>query len=360
MSYRYPFRILFGLILLFGLFVKPTGMLAASDTLPPRLTDKQFWRLIDEFSEPDGYFRSDNLLSNERWMQSVIPELLQNTKPGGVYLGVGPEQNFTYIAALKPKIAFITDIRRGNLHTQLMYKALFELSADRTDFVARLFSRKRPSGLDSKSSAESIFSSYTETENGNEAAYNENLKEIKDLLAKKHGFPLSLDDLAGIEDIYNTFYRFGPSLNYTSSGRSFGAHGYFVSYADLMMETDEDGVNHSYLASEDNFNAVKELEEKNLVIPLVGDFAGPKAIRAVGKYLRDRNATVAAFYLSNVEQYLGSNWSRFCANIATLPLDEKSTFIRASRRFGGGFRYGLQTSLGAMQSETKDCSDRWH
>src|SRR5678809_849042 len=91
--------------------------------------------------------RSDTLASNELVFARVVPDLIARTKPSGVYLGVGPEQNFTYIAAIRPKIAFIPDIRRGNLDLQLMYKALFELSADRADFVSRLFSRKRPAGL---------------------------------------------------------------------------------------------------------------------------------------------------------------------------------------------------------------------
>src|SRR5881296_1824997 len=125
----------------------PPGTLAGAETLPAQLSDREFWRIIEEFSEPNGYFRSDNLLSNEIWFQNVIPELVQRTRMGGAYLGVGPEQNFTYIAALKPKIAFITDIRRGNLDLQLMYKALFELSKDRSEFVSRLFARKRPDGL---------------------------------------------------------------------------------------------------------------------------------------------------------------------------------------------------------------------
>ena len=357
-----PHRRFFGagftLVLLLSVFLQSPGVQAANDTLSIQLTDQEFWRMTEEFSESGGYFRSDNLLSNEMWMQYVIPELLKRTKPGGVYIGVGPEQNFTYIAALRPKMAFITDIRRGNTHTQLMYKALFELSADRADFVARLFSRKRPAGLDSKSTTDSIFDAYSKVEEGNEAAYKENLKAINDLLVKKHGFPLSTDDLAGIEGIYYNFYRFGPDLNYTSSGRSFGARGYFVTYAGLMTESDEDGLNHSFLASEDNFKVVKELEEKNLIVPLVGDFAGPKAIRAVGKYLKEHHAAVTAFYLSNVEQYLGGSWSSFCANVATLPLDESSRFIRASRSYGGTPRYGLKTSLGVMQSETKDCNDR--
>ncbi len=108
----------------------------ATKALPDKLSDAEYWALIEQLSEPGGNFRSDNLVSNEIYMQSIIPELQITTKPGRVYLGVGPEQNFTYITALKPRMVFIIDIRRGNLHTQLMYKALFEMSKDRADFVS--------------------------------------------------------------------------------------------------------------------------------------------------------------------------------------------------------------------------------
>src|SRR5262245_11794136 len=129
----------------------------AADTLPSQLSDQEFWKLSSEFSEPDGTFRSDNLLSNESYFQYVIPQLKELAK-GQVYMGVGPEQNFTYIAALKPKMVFIIDIRRGNLDLQLMYKALFEISKDRAEFVSRLFSRKQPAGIGPNSTVEEIFS----------------------------------------------------------------------------------------------------------------------------------------------------------------------------------------------------------
>ena len=117
------------------------------DTLPAALTDREFWTLIEQLSEPNGSFVSrsgspDNLLSNEMQISTVAAALARQVPPAGVYLGVGPEQNFTYIAAIKPRIAFVTDIRRGNLDVHLLYKALFELSATRSEFVARLFSRR--------------------------------------------------------------------------------------------------------------------------------------------------------------------------------------------------------------------------
>src|SRR5215813_15321646 len=136
--------------------ISAATVFARAWTLPERLTDQDFWKLVNDSSEPGGYFRNadiTNLTSNEMLYQHVLTDLVKWTKPGGVYLGVGPEQNFTYIAAVKPRMAIIFDIRRGNLDIQLMYKAIFELSKDRVDFVSMLFSKTRPPGLTASSSA---------------------------------------------------------------------------------------------------------------------------------------------------------------------------------------------------------------
>src|SRR5262249_31178536 len=149
----------------------------AATTLPAHLTDHEFWQLSSDASEPDGYFRSDNLTSNETGFLRVIPELVGRTKQGQVYLGVGPEQNFTYIAATRPALAIIFDIRRGNLLVQLMYKAIFELTRDRADFVSMLFSRPRPERLSADSSVTDLFSAFAAA-SGDEALYERNLKAI--------------------------------------------------------------------------------------------------------------------------------------------------------------------------------------
>src|SRR5262245_61863682 len=119
----------------------------ATDTLPAQLTDATYWKMISDFSEPDGYYQYQVITSNEIAYQYVLPQLTKSLAPGGAYLGVGPEQNFTYISALRPKIAFIIDIRRDMMLEHLMYKAVFEMSADRAEFVANLFSIKKPAQL---------------------------------------------------------------------------------------------------------------------------------------------------------------------------------------------------------------------
>src|SRR5581483_4880631 len=129
------------------------------------------WRLSADISEPNGFFQSDNLLSNEIWLQYVIPDLVKRTRPGGVYMGVGPEQNYTYIAATRPKMVFLPDIRRGNMDLQLMYKAIFELSPSRADFVSMLFCRKRPESLTAQSTAREIFDAFDRVPTGPDALY---------------------------------------------------------------------------------------------------------------------------------------------------------------------------------------------
>jgi hypothetical protein len=328
-----------------------------ADSLPASLTDREFWKVITDLSEPDGFFRSDNLLSNEMGYQQVIPDLLSRAKTGRVYMGVGPEQNFTYIAATKPAMVFIIDIRRGNLDLQMMYKALFELSADRADFVALLFARKRPAGLTAASTADEIFTAVQNADK-TEDLFNENLKTIQEHLTLKHGFELSSEDLKGIEYVYRAFFKFGPQIQYSSSG-SFGGS-FQPSYAELMVATDGAGLNRGFLANEDNFRVLKDLHSKNLLVPVVGNFAGPKAIRAVGQYIRQKGGTVSAFYLSNVEQYLMMDgiWGAFCASVATLPLDDSSTFIRSVRRANTSPNTGLASELGQMTAEVKECPPR--
>src|SRR5262249_30672981 len=297
-----------------------SASVAAKATLPDRLSDAQFWELSQSLSEPGGSFRSDNLLSNEVYLQYVIPDLLTVNKPGRVYMGVGPEQNFTYISALKPSMVFIVDIRRGNLDLHLMYKALFDLSTDRADFLSRLFSRKRPDGLTPASSVTDVFRAFSvySGQPPDDVLFEQNFKAILDDLQQTHKLPLLEEDVPNIRYVYEYFGRYGPDLTYWMSG-GFGGRGGFrnsPTYADLMLSTDAAGTLHSYLASEENWIVLKTLEARNLIVPVVGNFAGPKAIKSVGAGLKQHHATGSAFYLSNAEHYLAMDgiWMAFSPN----------------------------------------------
>jgi hypothetical protein len=299
----------------------------AGAELPARLSDAEFWQIVETFSEPNGFFRSDNLVSNEDTFQFVIPALVDTVRPGGVYIGVGPDQNFTYIAALRPRLAFIPDIRRGNLHLHLLYKALFEQSADRADFLARLFARPRPGGLGPQSTAGELFQAFAGVA-PDRAAFDRHLRAVTGWLTDRHGFALGAVDVSGIAYVYGHFFASGPLLRYSNAARG---RSRYPSYQDLQLADDGRGVNRSYLSSEAHFRVVKHLQERNLIVPLVGNFAGPKALRAVGAFVRARGGVVTTYYTSNVEQYLFQDgiWPEFVDNLAALPLDPTSTLIRS-------------------------------
>jgi hypothetical protein len=322
------------------LLAPSTGAPQAAPTLPAQISDKDYWALIETMSEPNGYFQSDNLVSNERMFQNLVPGLIARPH-GGAYLGVAPDQNFTYIIAVQPQIAFICDIRRGNLHEHLLYKALFDLSKDRAEFLSRLFSRPRPKDVGADTSATALFAAY-EDEASDDSRYKENIKAVEDRLMKTHGFALTPDDLLGIEYVYGMFHTFGPDLTYSSSNASRRGGGFgggrgggrgMPTYGDLQSTTDFAGDSRSYLGTEANFQAMKAFEAKNLLVPVVGDFAGSKALKAIGAYLTEHHGAVNVFYTSNVEQYLFQNGvaQQYYANVAALPLDENSAFIRSAR-----------------------------
>jgi hypothetical protein len=328
---------------------------AAAQLVPARLADSTFWRMMREYSEPGGTFRSENFVSNETSLQWVIPELARRVPPGGVYLGVAPDQNFTYIAAVRPSIAFIVDIRHQNAMQHLMYKALIETSATRAEFLARLFARAPLTGVDSVSSAGQLFEALGK-QPADSARYRANLQAITDRLTRVHRFALSDTERVSLGCVYGAFFTQGPELtyNYSSECRNPGPYGYnrgfsgtpggggarmgfrMPTYQAMMAETDSAGVNWSYLGSEQRFRALKQMQERNLIVPLTGNFAGAKALRAVGQWATAHGVRVTTFYVSNVEQYLfqeGDEARRFYENVATLPIDSTSTFIRS---FNGG------------------------
>ena len=347
-------RRLFPAIIAVLLLTVATPSFRAADPLPAQLSDEAYWKMITDFSEDGGYFRFENFLSNELGFQYVIPALKEITKPGGVYMGVGPEQNFTYIVALEPRIAFITDIRRQNMLELMMYKAFFELSPDRADFVSRLFARKRPARLTAESTAEELFAAFHDVQ-PDPLLFRKNLEDVKNVLTKQHKFGLTDEDLSNIEYVYRVFMQAGPDLDYQVGGGGFGGGG-SPTYMELMTADDNQGKNRSFMATEENYRFLRTMQANNLIVPLVGDFGGRKALRAVGQYLKEHDATVTAFYLSNVEQYLFQDgaWRNFYANVATLPIDASSQFIRSVNggnvrgQFRGGYGMRFQSLLSPM------------
>jgi hypothetical protein len=299
-----------------------------------RLSDEEFAGLVQSASEKDGWFVTDNFSSNERRYLEVLSGLTARVRPGGVYIGVGPEQNFTFIDALQPSLSFILDIRRQNLVEHLLYKMAFEASPTRADFLSYLFSRERPLGVGVETDATTLFKAYLNVPRAI-SLLNEHQKAAIAELRSRFGSMFTKSDESALRYVFQNFFEGGPLLTYVGDIRApkVGTgviDRFWPTLATVMTATDENGRQRSYLATEQSSRYIKDLEERNLIVPIVGNFGGPKALRAIGAYVASRGRTVTAFYLSNVEQYLfqGGPWKKFYENVGTLPLDDTSTFIR--------------------------------
>jgi hypothetical protein len=441
--------------------------------IPSALTDVEFRALRASVSESGGLFGGHQLVSNENAVSRTTATLARHGTPGGVYIGVGPEQNFTYIATSRPQFAFLLDIRREQVMQHLMYKAMFELAADRADFVSLLFARPRPAGLDSASSIDRIWDAYGSVR-ADTARARAHLRRIDDQLARVHGIVLDESDAALLRFVYAALVVYGPTIRdnlgaadslasrladgwsdrdlsliiqvrdsvsgapvpwvYVGFAEISGAFGtlymadsagrlrlppYAVgsrlrvrvqgglvydsteveeridkerpvltikvrrgprcqldavaqrcgrngpppvaeplpggpmtpfesgrTFIAMTASVDSAGQHRSFLATEDNYRFVRSMHQRNLIVPVAADFAGPRAIRAIGEWARERGATVSTFYMSNVTDYLyrndsgittvGAFWDgvsyagtarAFWDNAATLPFSNGSLFI---------------------------------
>ena len=281
---------LLGALVVVGLgigLIAPSGQKAyLSQPQEQVISAAEFSRMIREFSEEEGYFLSDNFVSNETSYLHVLGKLEELASTGeGAYIGVGPEQNFSYIAKLRPQIAFIVDIRRQAMIQQLMYKAIFHLSENRAQFLSRLFSKplrgENPPGSDT--SLPDLVS-YFERTPGTEETFRENFGVIEKTIQTDFQFPLSSDDRTALEYVYAVFWEENLEIRFWFRGR--WSWGRFPTLRGMILEKDLQGQLGNFLAQEKDYQFVRELHLSNRIIPVVGNFSGDKALATVGDYLK--------------------------------------------------------------------------
>lgn len=314
---------------------KATAPVAQPEQGKPKQPDKfsaeEFSKLSRDFSEEGGHFRSDNFTSNETSYLHVVGKMREVGTTGGAYLGVGPEQNFTYIAKTRPQIVFLFDIRRQAILQHMMYKAIFQVSATPAQFLSKLLSRPLPKEKAPAANAPiNELLAFFSAAPVDEKTYLANLAEIRKLIQEDFKFPLSDSDKSALEYVYKSFSDEGLSICYRTEGGG-GWGGYFPTLKEILAGEELSGKQGNFLAIREDFEFVRDLHRKNLIIPVVADFAGKKGIASVADYLKKNGYTVTAFYLSNVEQYLFQNgvFGDFAENVRKLPLTDKSLFIRA-------------------------------
>lgn len=296
--------------------------------------------LVARISEAGGYFDTDNLISNEAGYLNVIDALDALGLEGGAYVGVGPDQSFSYIAELRPAVAFIVDVRRDNMLHHLLLKALIERSPTRVELLSALHGVHAPPDPDGwrERDVEEVVAwvdsawSASAARPDDSGARFDRVGPLQDSLAAsivEYGIPLSDADLTTIRRFHRAFVDAGPGLRFTSFGRP--PRPYYPTYRQLVLETDVDGDRASYLATRDRYEIVRNLQLANRIVPVVGDLAGPDALREMGEVMREMGVGLTAFYASNVEFYLwrSETFERWIDNLRALPVVEGAVVIRS-------------------------------
>jgi hypothetical protein len=301
---------------------------------------------IARLSEPAGFFDTDNLISNEGSYLDVVPDLVASGASGGAYVGVGPDTSFSYIARIRPAVAYIIDVRRDNLLLHLLLKGLFAEAVTRVEYASLLTGRAQPAepGRWREATIDEI------------VAYIDGLPAAagavqaarrRRLAARISGFgvPLTAADRETIWRFHGSFIAEGLDLRFRSHGRV--PRTYYPSLRDLLLAKDRAGRQRNYLAVEDDYQFIRALQAADRVIPVVGDVAGTHALRAIGAAVSGQALTVSAFYISNVESYLNrARYAGFVENIKRLPRTPRSVMIRSF--FGGGPSTSALQTMGEM------------
>ncbi|MGA1369653.1 MAG: hypothetical protein ACO394_14195 [Blastocatellia bacterium] len=319
------------------LWALPVAVQAQSAPLVGKQSD--FAQLSQRLSERAGYFGSDNLVSNELSYQHVLGKLAEMELRGGVYLGVGPDQNYTYIAQIQPRLAIMVDVRRDAMLQHLLFKALFMMSRSRVEYLSLLFGRPLPkeSRQWQDRPIRDLVDYFDRTPLDPKVA-EKTLQEVRKRLTGL-GLALSPRDFETIQEIYGAFSNDCLEVRYTIRDRPTGR--FFPAYRDILLEKDLAGQHRNYLATEATYRVLKEMHDQHRIIPITGDLSGQQALRAVGDYLREIGEKVTAFYVSNVEFYLWRQdaMTRWVENLKALPIDERSVIIRSY------FNYAYYTSV---------------
>jgi hypothetical protein len=254
---------------------------------PKLMPDEEVGPLIARLSEKPGDFPSENYVSNELSLMDVGDDLRAPALKGRAYVGVGPEQNYTYLGILEPKVAYVVDVRRNNLLEHMFFRGCFEKATTPAELLAALFD--------------------------DDVA---RTKAVMDRLGVDH----SKEDDKVLARIHGAFAKHRLAIAYTmlSNGRTYPTLGETLALRGSFTESDE------------AYARVRKLVVENRVIPVVGDFGSKRALGAVGADMRERGVMLGVFYGSNVEQYLfdGRRHGTFLRSVEAMPRDAESRMVR--------------------------------
>ncbi len=211
------------------------------------------------------------IITNEDRHDLYIPAIRDL---GGVYLGVGSNQNYEMIGWAKPTFAVLIDFDQMVVDIHKLYKVAFEHAESPDQFIE-------------------FWSS----------GQSDRLRQFV-----RAAFPDDRQFLAVMKA-----RRYAGQRIYKKLQRTQRRH----KRQKLA----------SYLTDAGQYGDVRRQVQTGHVIAIRGDFTGTKTMRALGDLLKKHRQTVRVFYISNCEQYFKYD-SNFRHNINSLPVDTASLILR--------------------------------
>lgn len=282
--------------------------------------DRSFAQVVAELSEPESGPPADNLISNE---DSVFRLGDRLAPAGGVYLGVGPDQNLTLIAQTRPKLAFVIDFRRRNALVHLVHKALMTLAPSRVEYLTRLLART-PRDLPDDPTASDLVSAFAQAP-FDHARLEAETRAVADTLR-----PLGIvaeTEWTALATIHAKLA--GPGLN-----ARFLALPMYPTFGGMIASRDRLNQPSHLLARESWYQTIRAMHQGDRIIPITGNFTSPTTLPKLANWLRTRQLAVSVFYLSDVEFFLvrTGHYPTFATHLARLPWAEAAILIRTSTR----------------------------
>jgi hypothetical protein len=193
---------------------------------------------------------------------------------GGVYIGVGPEQNYLFTSWAQPDVAIFLDFDQTVVDLHGVYKVFFLASAD-GPAVAQLWS--------SQGKAKAL-----------------------ELLEQAASSPEELER-------WKETYKLGQKLIH-------------IKMKALKLRFESNKI-PCFLTDQGHFDFVKAMLQTGRVRAVRGDLTGDQAMNGVAKAARTMGMKVRCQYVSNVEQYFDYD-TGLGSNLVVQPVDDDSLVLR--------------------------------
>lgn len=236
------------------------------DMLDKPLCDEAAWSRID-CKDPLSY-----VTSNESQHYLFMP-YIKNL--GGAYVGVAAEANYSFIAYAKSRFAFLLDYDIHVVRLHRMIKALVKEATTPKEFIALFDARNALK-------AEKIIRD----------AYQNDAKVNRIIWVYRYYR----------DKLYKHYMKIAqPSPMYKDFG---------------------------WLRNPDAYSYIRTMYEQGRIAIVEGDLLKDKALRSIGKAVRDLGTVVRIYYPSNAEEMWVAFPTVYRINVLSLPFDERSIALR--------------------------------